>query len=158
MAAHTAAMRSPAIAALVIASAFASAPARAADTANATVVAKAQLNARTSLKVSSELLHFDVTEPGKPVVVAIDYVAAARTQAGGEVILTVEAVCGLDAPPVTFTGEGDGAASGLMTSAGPSVAARWIGSGLRSGRLTFSLEASAAGGYSMPVRFVLSAP
>jgi hypothetical protein len=38
------------------------------------------------------------------------------------------------------------------------VAGRWIGSGLRTGRLTFALRSAVAGTYSLPVRFVLSAP
>ena len=41
---------------------------------------------------------------------------------------------------------------------GPSTVGRWRGSGLRRGRLVFTLRDGTAGPSSVPVRFVLSAP
>jgi hypothetical protein len=55
--------------------------------------------------------------------------------------------------PVSFTGEGDGALDGLLGSADRAVAGRWIGSGLRRGRLVFMMRAGTAGTYIVPVRF-----
>ncbi len=140
--------------------------ATAADTANASVVVNAQFSSRTSLKVSTELLQFDVARPDQPALAAIDFLAAARTQAGAEVVLSVEPLRGLEDPggaagvesSMTFAGEGDGTLGGVVASAGPTVAGQWVGSGRRAGRLLFSLRAGATGAYTVPIRFVLSAP
>lgn len=136
------------------------------DTAKGVVVVSANLASRTSLKVSSHVLHFVVTSPGDPTTVAVDFTAAARTASGGEVMLSVEPVREIDGPggpadvetALTFAGEGDGTTTGTLTNASPSIAARWIGSGLRSGRLVFALRAAASGNYTVPIRFVLSTP
>jgi hypothetical protein len=138
----------------------------AAETANATVVVNAQFSSRTSLRVSAELLQFDVARPDQPALAVVDFSAAARTQAGAEVVLSVEPVRGAEGPggaadvesSITFTGEGDGALGGTVATAGGTLAGRWIGSGLRNGRLLFSLRAAAPGTYTVAMRFVLSAP
>jgi hypothetical protein len=57
-----------------------------------------------------------------------------------------------------FSGEGSGTLAGPVAARGMTTAGRWIGSGLRTGRLIFQLRASAAGTYAVPLRFVLSAP
>jgi hypothetical protein len=162
-------MRGSLIASVIGCSAFAFAiphDLRAAESTTASIVITAQFSSRTSLKVSSQLLHFDVSDPDRAALAVIDFSAAARTRQAGEVVLTVEGIGSLDGPggaadvetSLTFSGEGAGVVPGDLHGTAPSVAGRWIGSGLRTGRLTFALRASAAGTYSLPVRFVLSAP
>jgi hypothetical protein len=146
---------------------FAGAPeAWAADTTSATVVVTAQFGSRTSLRVSSELLQFDVMSPGQPATVSVDFAAGARTRSGAEVILSVERLRAIEGPggaadvesSVRFEGEGAGTLGGDLSVAGPSLAGKWLGSGMRAGRIVFSLRAAASGSYVLPVRFVLSAP
>jgi hypothetical protein len=140
------------------------APSVAADStsASATVVVNANFSTRTSLKVSSQVLQFAVPSADETARVEVDFTAAARTRAGGEVILLVESFGPLDdgsegSADVTFTGEGPGTARGALAAEGTTPVARWIGSGLRTGRLTFTVRA-AAGRYTVPVRFLLAAP
>lgn len=138
----------------------------AADTANGTVVVNAQFSSRTSLRVSAELLQFEVATPNQPAIAAVDFSAGARTQAGAEVVLSVEPVRGVEGPggaadveaSLSFSGEGDGTLGGVLAAGGPTVAGRWVGSGLRNGRLLFALRTAASGTYTVPMRFVLSAP
>jgi hypothetical protein len=137
--------------------------AHAADSTSATVAVSATFNSRTSLKVSSQVLQFDVTDPESPATAAIDFSAGARTRQGGEVVLAVEPVHGIHGPAdvdaaITFAGEGAGTLSGTLQTASTTVAGRWTGSGLRTGRLVFALRADASGSYTLPVRFVLTAP
>jgi hypothetical protein len=140
--------------------------ASAADTTNATLVVRAEFHSRTSLRVSSELLRFDVASPERPATVSVDFMAGARTQSGGEVLLTVERLHALEGPggaadvesSVSFDGHGTGTLAGDLPVAGVSVAGRWQGSGLRTGNIVFALRAAASGSYVLPVRFVLSAP
>ncbi len=135
-----------------------------AETASSTVAVSATLSARTSLRVSADLLQFDVTDPSRPAVMAVDFAAAARTRPGGEVMLSVEPMRAVGGPggaadvdsALSFTGEGAAAAGSALDR--PAVAGRWVGSGLREGRLVFALRAGASGSYSVPVRFALSAP
>jgi hypothetical protein len=150
------------LAALLYGPAFAAAS----ETATGNVVVTAQFATRTSLTVSTRLLHFDVTVPGEPATVAVDFSAGARTPSGAEVVLSVEPLLGLQGPggaadveaELSFSGIGDGAASGVMDARRPAIAGKWVGSGLRTGRLVFALRASASGSYSLPVRFVLTTP
>ena len=136
-------------------------PLAAPDTATRTVTAQVQIAARSSLIVSSQVLRFSVLHPGQPAVATVDFVAGVRTQAGGEVVLTVETdasdVLAADAR-LTFSGEAEATLDGAVTMRGPSVAGRWIGSGRRTGRIAFALHGAARGTYQIPVRFVLSAP
>ena len=140
-------------------------PASAGDTATAAIVVHATFSSRTSLKVSTELLRFDVARPDSDAAAAVDFSAAARTQPGAEVVLSVEPLRVVEGPggaadvesSMTFAGEGDGLLAGVV-AAGPTIAGRWTGSGLRTGRVVFSMRAAAAGTYTVPVRFVLSAP
>ena len=130
-----------------------------AESTSSTVAVVAGFGTRTSLKVSGEILPFVVSDPDVPAVAVIEFSAGTRTQAGAEVLLTVERVPGPDCPEgaaVTFRGEGPGTVAGTL-GAGPARVARWTGSGLRTGRLTFLLRAG-AGTYNLPIRFVLSAP
>ena len=138
----------------------------AAETATASAVVSAQFSSRTSLKVSTDLLRFEVAGPGQPATAAVDFAAGARTQAGAEVLLSIEQLHAVEGPggasdlesSVSFAGEGAGTLAGALIAAGPAVAGRWIGSGLRQGRLVFALRAGASGNYMLPVRFILSAP
>jgi hypothetical protein len=140
------------------------APSIAADSASssASVVVNANFSTRTSLKVSSQMLQFAVPSGDETAGVEVDFTAAARTRAGGEVILLVESLGPIDdgsegSADVTFTGEGQGTNRGSLVVDGATPVARWIGSGLRTGRLTFTLRA-VAGRYTLPVRFLLAAP
>jgi hypothetical protein len=151
---------------ILLASAGATAAPAAADQAGGAVVVTAQFSSRTSLKVSARLLRFDVPEPGAEARAAVEFVAGARTTAGAEVLLSVEPVRAVDGPggaadvetSLSFAGEGAGTLGGPIAASGPTIAGRWSGSGRRSGRLVFSLRAGATGTYSVPLRFVLSAP
>lgn len=136
------------------------------DISLASVQVNVQVTNRTSLKVSSEWLHFDVAQPGGLATASIDFSAGARTAAAGSIVLSVEPLRGIEGPggaadvdsALTVSGEGDGLVGGRIDPAHTTVVGRWQGSGLRQGRLVFSLRANAAGNYSMPVRFVLSTP
>jgi hypothetical protein len=138
----------------------------AADAATARVVVSVQFASRTSLKVSTDLLQFEVAGPDRPATASVDFAAGARTQAGAEVLLSIEQLRAVQGPggasdlesSVSFVGEGDGTLAGALVATAPAVAGRWLGSGLRQGRLVFALRAGASGNYILPVRFVLSAP
>src|SRR5262245_30215377 len=130
-----------------------------AESTSSTVAVVAGFGTRTSLKVSSQVLQFAVTEPDAPAVAVIEFSAGARTQTGGDVLLTIERLPSTERPEaraVTFVGDGSGTGRGTLGAAS-TVVARWTGSGLRTGRLTFVLRA-APGTYTVPVRFVLSTP
>jgi hypothetical protein len=131
-----------------------------AESRSSTVAVVAGFGTRTSLKVSSQILQFAVSDPDQPAVAVIEFSAGARTQNGADVLLTVERLPSIDCPgavPVSFVGAGLGTSAGTLDPMAPTIAARWTGSGLRTGRLTFVLHA-APGTYTVPVRFVLSAP
>ena len=136
------------------------------DSTTASVTVTAGFASRTSLRVSTELLRFDVNAAGQSTETIVDFSAAARTHHGGEVVLTVELAGTLNGPggasdaetSLTFAGLGNGLAKGPLDHSRPSIAGRWVGSGLRTGQLAFTLRSSAPGSYSVPVRFVLSAP
>ena len=140
--------------------------AMAAESATASITVTAEFASRTTLKVSSQVLQFDVADATQSGVVTVVFAAAARTRAGGEVVLTVEPLRGLEEDggaadentSITFSGSGNGTLGGMLRRVGAVVAGRWNGSGLRTGRLTFTLRAPVSGGYSVPVRFVLTTP
>jgi len=146
-------------------------PIGASDVASALVRFRSDVTASTALRVSSSVLRID-PQPGSTtgaiLVGTVDYRAAARTRADGEVVLTVEAqsdVPALDGPGggreavIEFAGIGDGARGGVLRRAVPQVAGRWIGSGVRSGQLVFRLRGDAgAAGAVVPLRFVISLP
>ena len=140
--------------------------ASASDRATGTVAVTAQFNSRTSLTVSTHRLQFDLAAPGQPATASVDFSAGARTRTGGDVVLSVEPETGVEGPggaadvesSMTFTGEGDASLTGEVRPTGASIAGRWTGSGLRTGRLVFALRASASGTYTVPMRFVLSTP
>ena len=158
-------MRSPLPFALVMVALCAHA-ARAEDVKSANVAVNVTLATRTSLKVSSRLLHFDVTQPGAIATAALEFTAGARMPAGSDIVLSVEPLRGIEGPggaadvdcDLSFTGEGLGLLAGPVAAARSTIVGRWQGSGLRHGRVVFSLRASAAGTYSLPLRVVLSTP
>jgi hypothetical protein len=151
---------------------LASASVAAAESASVSVTVTASFASRTSLDVSTKLLHFDVVDPGSPATAAVDFNARARTQSGGEVVLAVETARSVSTnrsagkrnhaattvETITFEGTGAGTTSGVIGSASPAVAGRWTGSGVRAGQLIFTMYAPEAGSYSVPLRFVLTAP
>ena len=136
------------------------------DSSTASVTVTAGFASRTSLKVSTDVLRFDIKAAGQSTETIVDFSAAARTQQGGEVVLTVELVGAMNGPggasdvetSLTFSGFGNGLGKGPLDCSVPSIAGRWVGSGLRTGQLAFTLRSSVPGSYSVPVRFVLSAP
>jgi hypothetical protein len=138
----------------------------AAESATASVVVTAQFGSRTSLKVSSELLQFDVVTADQSALATVEFSAAARTRHGGEVVLTIERVGAVSGPggaadietSLTVSVSGSGGATGELDPSAQIVAGRWVGSGRRTGQLSFSLRSAVPGAYSVPVRFVLSAP
>jgi hypothetical protein len=135
----------------------------AAETSAASVVVSARFSSRTTLRVSTSMLRFDVTG-ANGASASVDFSAGARTRTGAEVLLSVEQAPGIDdqigeaESVVSFAGEGSGVLGGALHAASPAIAARWFGSGLRQGRLVFALRGAAPGCYMLPVRFVLSAP
>ena len=136
------------------------------DVASKNVTVNVSLATRTSLKVSTQLLQFDLTRPGDIATAALEFTAASRTPAGSDIVLTVEPERGLEGPggaadvesDLRFTGEGGGMLAGSVAIGQSTIVGRWQGSGLREGRVIFTLRASAAGSYSLPVRVVLSTP
>jgi len=143
---------------------------RASDTASAIVSFHSDINASSSLRVSSSLLTLEPglqSADGRVVLGTIEFRAAARTRSDGEVVLTVETPADLGAlvpgstdglSGIDFTGIGDGAVTGRLRS-DAQVAGRWVGSGVRSGQIVFSMRGPAAGSSAtVPLRFVLSLP
>ena len=136
------------------------------DVATGTVTVNVSVAPRTSLKVSSRVLHFDVTQPGGTATASMEFTAGARLGSRSDVVLTVEPVRGLDGPggaadvetALNFVGEGDGLLAGSIAMTRSTIVGRWQGSGRREGRVIFTLRANAAGTYSLPVQFVLSTP
>ena len=141
-------------------------PASAEEIATRSVTVNVNLATRTSLTVSSRVLQFAVTGSGDAATTALEFTAGARTAATGDVLLTVEPVRGMEGPggaadadaDLSFAGEGDGMQAGPVALSQSTTVARWQGSGLRAGRIVFTLRANAPGHYTLPVRVVLSAP
>lgn len=136
------------------------------DVASKNVTVNVHLATRTSLKVSSHVLRFDVAQSGGTATAALEFTAGARMPAGSDVVLSVEPMRAIDGPggaadvesDLSFAGEGQGLLAGPVAAAQSTVVGRWQGSGLREGRVIFTLRANAAGTYSLPVRVVLSTP
>ena len=159
-------MRSRSLAFCTIALALAcGAGTRAQNVASANVQVRFDVAARTSLKVSSEVLRFDVAQPGGTATAAIDFSAAARMPSGAEIVLSVEPLRAVEGPggaadvesSLSFAGRGPGLLAGALTG-DTAIVGQGHGSGLREGRVVFTLRANASGTYTLPVRFVLSTP
>ena len=131
------------------------------DVATASVSVNLNLAPRTSLKVSSRVLQFEVIRAGELATASLEFSAGARMPAGSDVVLSVEALSagGADAEmDLTFAGEGAGTLAGSIVSSQSAMVGRWRGSGVRDGRIVFTLRANAAGSYAVPLRLVLSTP
>ena len=135
--------------------------ARAAETTSSRITITAQVYSRTALRVSTDELYFDAGEPNAGPVASVEFDARARIPSGTDIVLTVQpidAAIGQDPTTITFAGVGAGTRAGTLSAAVPATAGRWTGSGRRSGRLLFTLCNARPGVYTVPVRFVLSAP
>ncbi len=141
-----------------------------ADQAVATIHFGATVGMSTSLRLSTTELRIEARRPGENgamTIGSVEYLASARTHTGGDVVLTVEAQRDLDASgggpadgatEIEFAGDGAGATAGVLRTA-PEIAARWQGSGRRSGRLVFTLRGQGPASETIiPLRFVLSTP
>lgn len=125
------------------------------------------VHGRTFLRASTRTLVMTTAEAAVGAssyraVATIDYVASARTHAGGEVLLAVErgAIRGpgdvasaAARVPVATCGGSERGGEGQ-----PEIAARWVGSGSRRGTIVCTLHAPAPGTYLVPVRLILTAP
>jgi hypothetical protein len=144
----------------------AAAPAHAQQRTSHAVQARVHFDPRTSLTVSTSVLEFHHADPLASSRVTVDFTARARTHASGEVLLTVEPLRSIQGPggaadvetALTFAGEGEGTLSGALPGGTSTVVGRWTGSGTRDGRVTFSLRSPVSGDYTLPVRFVITAP
>jgi hypothetical protein len=130
--------------------------------ASATMRVQAEFSSRTVLEVSARSLRFEIAEATDTATASVDFSAAARTHAGADVVLSVEvlptAATAGDQSGFTVAGIGDGVLGGDLRPGTPFVAARWSGSGRRSGSFVFRMRAAVAGNYTVPVHFVLTAP
>ena len=140
-------------------------PGAASESATASVLVTARISSRTSLKVSTEMLTFDVEDSAAEATAAVDFAAGARTHEGGDVTLSVAPLervepSGATGPDsvLTFSGIGAGTRSGSVAHGQSTLVGRWTGSGLRTGRLMFTLRTAARGRHAVPLQFVLSAP
>jgi hypothetical protein len=132
---------------------------------------QATIRASTRLSVSDHVLMIAPRQTGDQGPLnagAIEFRAWARTASDGEVILTVEPLASIASlsggasgteTTIGFEGSGDGAQTGALSDAHPETVARWVGSGLRTGRLIFTVRGpvSPQGG-TLPLRFLLAAP
>ena len=138
--------------------------ARAEEVTSRSVVVNVNLVTRTALKVSSDRLQFDVPGTGGAATAAIEFTAGARMPAGCDVVLTVEPLQARDGSAdvrdadLSFSGEGPGMLAGSIAPGRSTIVGRWQGSGVREGRVVFTLRAAAGGSYSLPIRVVLSTP
>lgn len=132
---------------------------------------QATIRTSTSLRMSDQRLVItprQTDDDGPLTAGSIEFRAAARTSSDGEVLLTVEPLApiaslaggaGDSATTIAFLGDGDGAQSGSLSDAHPETAARWVGSGVRTGRLTFTVRGPVSPqGATLPLRFLLTAP
>src|SRR4051812_29045665 len=72
-------------------------PCRAAE-ATSTVSVHVPVASRTSLKVSSQVVQFDVVQAGGVASASIDFSAGARVASGADVVLTVESLRQVEGP------------------------------------------------------------
>jgi hypothetical protein len=120
--------------------------------------ATASFAPRTSLTITTPTLRFVINDAAMPAYATVDFSAAARTLANGEVTLVLRLV-GDVAPGVVLSiaGGSDGVVVGAVPTSQEVAAACWTGSGLRSGRVTFALSAK-PGTHDIPVTFFLRLP
>jgi hypothetical protein len=120
------------------------------------VTATVTFGPRIMLQVSSQVLHFHVTDPSAPAEASVDFAVAGRTGKAGALVLAVEVVEPPGPAPyaLAIVGGSGGVAIGALAHDAPKVVARWLGGGFQSGRVTFRLDA-APGRYEIPLRFLV---
>lgn len=134
---------------------FASAPQQVTQSVTATVT----FGPRITLQVSTQVLRFHVTDSSASAETSVIFAVGARALKGGDVRLIVEiadppAAGGARGYALSVVGGSDGVTTGALTHDAPTVVARWVGGGLRTGRVTFRLEA-APGDYEIPLRYLV---
>ncbi len=139
-------------------------------------VAVLQFNATispiSSVRVSSDVLTLEPRETGldgATFAQSIEFRAASRTSQSGEVVLTMEPLFPLDrlngggaadgVTSISFEATGEGAQAGMLRDHEPQTVGRWVGSGVRTGRITFAVRGPIdPRGVTVPLRFVLTSP
>jgi hypothetical protein len=126
------------------------------------LTATATFGARTALEVSSQVLRFHVTDPSIAAEATVSFAAGARTTTDGEVVLVLELAeqGGAAQGALSIVGGSEGTIAGPVPTEArdtPTVAARWVGGGMRTGGVTFRLQAP-PGQYDIPVKFQLRIP
>jgi hypothetical protein len=137
-----------------------------------TATLNANLSGIARLTLSSNAIVFPDADPDTvPQISAIPgplaISAKARATPGGEVSLTVQASddlrSGLDTIPaahITWTAAGAGFVSGTLSATEPRRVGNWVGSGVRSGTVSFqflNLWTYPVGTYTLTMTFTLSA-
>ena len=134
------------------------------ETRTQTVTATVNVQSRTAVKLSRDVLEFVVPPGAREAVDVINFSAGARAMPDAGVVLVVEAGSisgagpGGPAKPAAFsytTGEGS---SGDLSPFVPQVVATWTGGGLRRGELRFTLRDVPPGIYTAPIRVTVSVP
>ncbi len=120
------------------------------------VTATATVATRTSLRVSTHVLRFHVTDEAIAAEAVVEFAAGARTSKEGEVVLVVRTPAEMSGLSLTVSGGTTDAVSGTVAHADGTVIARWVGGGSKNGHLQFQLRA-APGIYAIPVTFQLNA-
>jgi hypothetical protein len=118
----------------------------------ATLQVAATFAPRSSVYPSTRVLTFHVT--GASAEASMEFTAGARVPSGTRVTLIAE----LDATvlgELSIVAGPEGTVTGPILTSGPTVVASWLGSGRRTGRLTFRLD-SAPGVYTVPVNIRLT--
>jgi hypothetical protein len=127
--------------------------------ARTSILASANVQPRTSLAVSTDVLRFEITDPYQDAEAVVTFSAGARASASSEVLLAVSANP-IGAGGSTSDAEltvSSGANTQPIVGGERAIAAQWTGGGLRSGQLRFRLRA-APGTYVIPVRLQLIVP
>ena len=133
------------------------------------VVFQTAVQPSTSLRVSEDVLLIESRTGEGPVEAgSISFRAAARTARGGEVVLTVEPLSSIQSlaggaagasTTISFVGSGAGVQDGALRDGRPETVARWIGSGLHTGRVTFVVSGALPPRDTVvPLRFLLTSP
>jgi len=120
--------------------------------ATATLNASAHVSARTAVRVSREVLVFQVIDAAIPAEATVTFTAGARTRSDGEVQLFVRQ----ELPTSWTMTASDGTLHAVMSNE-PAIVSRWTGGGLRRGEVRFQLQ-GVPGTYTIPVRFFVSVP
>jgi hypothetical protein len=127
-----------------------------------TLILRTSVAPRTSLRVSTSRLRFDVAADGSVAGAAADYRAAARTAEREHVVLTIQPDGALEVPDGSGTTGlavlcGEEAGATPLTVGRPQVVGRWAGSGVRQGAISCRLQgATTPGSYLQPVKFLVS--